>query len=145
MSDCCGSSCETKNTDKNPAPRKFTCPANSEEYIPVATKTMLQHLKSPWNKSLSAEQFYFCSDNNCDVVYFGLEGSVINKNELRQPIGVKEKDENALICYCFGVTKTMAKENSEIKNYVKQQTKQHNCACDIRNPSGRCCLKDFPK
>jgi hypothetical protein len=28
---------------------------------------------------------------------------------------------------------------------VIEQTRLHNCACDVRNPSGRCCLKDFPK
>ena len=79
------------------------------------------------------------------MVYFGLDGSVINKSELRIKVGVKEKTNDAQICYCFGVSKALAIQNSDIKAYVIQQTKEKNCACDIRNPSGRCCLKDFPK
>jgi hypothetical protein len=28
---------------------------------------------------------------------------------------------------------------------VMAQTKAGLCSCDTSNPSGRCCLKDFPK
>ena len=146
MSDCCSSnsSCDTEN-DKKSFPRKFSCPVNSKDYIAVPKKTIIHHLKEPWAKELEEEQYYFCSDPNCDVVYFGLSGSVINKNELRSKIGVKEKDEDVLICYCFGVSTAAAKQNPEIKNFVTQKTKESLCDCETRNPSGRCCLKDFPK
>jgi len=30
-----------------------------------------------------------------------------------------------------------------IKAFVIQQTKEGLCACESRNPSGRCCLADF--
>lgn len=146
MSNCCGS---TNNGDQcggqNNSPRKFTCPSNHQQYIEVSKKTIIQQITSPWQHQLNDQQYYFCDDPDCDVVYFGLDGSVINKSELRMPVGVKESDEDTLICYCFGVSKTQANENTEIKTYVTQQTKEKNCACDIRNPSGRCCLKDFPK
>lgn len=142
MSDCCNTTCNSG--DKKNSPRKFTCPENNEDYVSVSKKTMLHHLKSPWEKDLSEEQYYFCSDPKCDVVYFGINGSVINKSELRSAVGIKEEDEDTLICYCFGVSKAAAKNNSEIKKFVTQQTKENRCACDIRNPSGRCCLKDFP-
>ena len=146
MSDCCNNqdsankSCEGKRL-----PRKFTCPVNEQLYVEVERKTILQHIKSPWEKSLNEDKYYFCDDPNCDVVYFGLNGSLIDKAELRTVVGKKESDENSLVCYCFGVSKSLATLNPEIRSYVTQQTKEHNCACDIRNPSGRCCLKDFPK
>lgn len=140
MSSCCCSS-----TDKSKSVRKFACPANNKEYVAVEVKTILQHIKSPWLHTLSEEKYYFCDDPDCDVVYFGINGSVFNKSQLRTRVGVKEESEDTLVCYCFGVTKALANSNSEIKTYVTQQTKEKNCACDIRNPSGRCCLKDFPK
>jgi len=32
-----------------------------------------------------------------------------------------------------------------IKAFVVQQTKEKLCACESRNPSGRCCLADFKR
>ena len=29
--------------------------------------------------------------------------------------------------------------------YIIRQTKRRTCACDVRNPSGQCCLKNFPR
>ena len=145
MSDCCSTSGDSKGGKNKAAPRKFTCTANHEDYISVSHKTMFHHLKSPWKKDLKDEQYYFCSDPNCDVIYFGANGSVINKEGIRTQVGIKEKSNDALICYCFGVSKAEAKQNSEIKQFVTKKTKAHLCACDTRNPSGRCCLKDFPK
>lgn len=130
---------------KKSFPRKFTCPENSKDYVAVTKKTIIHHIKAPWKKELTEEQYYFCNDPECDVTYFGLEGSIIKKSELRTKVGVKEKDDDTLICYCFGVTKSAAKQDVGIKTYVTQNTKESLCACEIRNPSGRCCLKDFPK
>lgn len=145
MSDCC----ETTNTEDEvnlkKLPRKSNCPVNEQKYIEVDKKTILQHIKSPWQNKLEEEKYYFCDDPECDVVYFSLEGAVINKIELRTIVGKKDNSDESLVCYCFGVSKKNAKNNQELKNYVTQQTKEHNCACEVRNPSGRCCLKDFPQ
>ena len=140
MSSCCNNN----PTEKTKPPRKHACPVNAKEYIEVPPQTILQHIKSPWQQILNEENYYFCDDPNCKVVYFGLNGTIINKSELRTQIGIKENNENTPICYCFGVTKAQAKQNSELKSFVTRQTKDKMCACDIRNPSGRCCLKDFP-
>jgi len=146
MSDCCNNQeSENKIFTQKSLPRKFTCPKNEQQYIEVEKKTIFQHVKSPWKNPLQEDKYYFCDDPDCDVVYFGLNGSLIHKSELRTIIGKKEQNENALVCYCFGVTKVLAAQNAEIKTYVTQQTKEKNCACEVRNPSGRCCLKDFPK
>ncbi|MCK4863913.1 MAG: hypothetical protein KAT06_00665 [Gammaproteobacteria bacterium] len=146
MSNCCSNqNSEKRGCEKKSLPQKFTCPENEQEYIKVDIKTILQHVKFPWEHKLDEQKYYFCDDPNCDVVYFGIEGSVINKSQLRTVVGKKEKDENALVCYCFGVNKALAAQNTEIKTYITQQIKKKNCACEVRNPSGRCCLKDFPK
>jgi len=146
MNDCCSKqNGEKMCNEKKLLPRKFACPENELQYIEVDKRTILQHIKSPWEYMTNEQKYYFCDDPDCDVVYFGINGSVINKSQLRTVIGKKEKDENTLVCYCFGVSKALAAQNADIKTYVTQQTKEKNCACEVRNPSGRCCLKDFPK
>ncbi len=144
MNNCCGNS-KSPDKLKKSLPRKFACPLNARQYSEVARKTILQHIHQPWQHTLDAEKYYFCDDPDCDVVYFGLDGSTICKEQLRTRVGIKEQDANAPVCYCFGVSKALASKDHQIREFVIRQTQTHHCACDIRNPSGRCCLKDFPK
>lgn len=95
--------------------------------------------------ALKEQHYYFCDDKNCDVVYYAADDTIITKSMLRDRVGIKEPDDNALICYCFGVTRAQARSNKSIKAFVIEQTKNARCTCKTSNPSGRCCLKDFPK
>ena len=139
MSDCC-------NQEKSPAtwPRRHTCPKNGQLYKEVSEKTILHHLKSPWQWLAKQQGYYYCEDPECDVVYFSGDDSVLTHSELRTRVGIKEESEDAALCYCFGVTVADYAADPELKNYVVAKTREQVCACDIRNPSGRCCLKDFP-
>ena len=49
-----------------------------------------------------------------------------------------------MLCYCFGVSRADFDRNPGTKDFVTAQTKAGLCACETSNPSGRCCLKDFP-
>ena len=139
MNNCCSSENVLKKF-----PRKQPCPANQQEYILLPLKTVLHHIKFSWKANLKEQGYYFCNDPDCDIVYFGEDGTVIKKEELRTQIAAKQISENALICYCFGVRKADVDNNDTIKDFVKEQTKIGNCSCETSNPSGRCCLKDFP-
>jgi hypothetical protein len=143
MSCCNSSSCEQTGTKS--APRKLNCPVNGKAYLSVEPKTISHHLKQSWKWSAVEQGYYFCSDPECDVVYFAEDGGVIKTSELRTAVGVKEMKPDSLICYCYGVTLDDAKSDATIKEFVIQKTKVDECACDTRNPSGRCCLKNFPK
>lgn len=139
MNSCCSS-----DKSINKFPRKQSCPVNHQDYILVPLKTVLHHIKDSWKANLKEQGYYYCNDPECDVVYFGADGATIKKSELRTKIYNKEKDNDLLVCYCFGISQADAKNNSEIKDFVVQQTKLGNCSCETSNPSGRCCLKDFP-
>ena len=139
MSNCCSSK---KNV--NSFPRKQLCPVNQQNYIFVDLKTVLHHIKNSWSAHLKEQGYYFCDDKNCDVIYFGEDNSIIKKSELRTIIFSKENDD-ALVCHCFGVSHKEAMKNPAIKDFIIQQTKIGHCSCETSNPSGRCCLKDFPK
>ncbi|MBF0280032.1 MAG: hypothetical protein HQM13_19700 [SAR324 cluster bacterium] len=140
MIDCCNSSKSTSG-----APSSHICPINGKSYQIVESKTVLHHLRSPWDYEEKDYQHYFCDDPECDVVYFTNQGSVICKDRLRTSIGQKEKGDDRILCYCFGVSAKQVDENPSIKGFVIEQTKNQNCDCETRNPSGHCCLKNFPR
>ena len=62
-----------------------------------------------------------------------------------------DKKDNALLCYCFNISKQAYLEaldinqDTTITNFIIFQTKHHYCHCAMLNPSGQCCLKDFKR
>ncbi len=135
--------CSQKDTTEH-YPKSHHCPVNGESYASVKRKTLLHHVSQPWLCSLPEQGYYFCSNPDCDVVYFGQDNTVVHKSELRTDVGQKSHDRDAAICYCFGVSKALVSLDKNIKNFITQQTKESLCSCETSNPSGRCCLKDFP-
>ena len=103
----------------------------------------MHHIKKPWQWNACYQSFYFCDDPKCNVVYFSEDNKVIDKSELRTSVGVKDLSENASICYCFGVSLKDVQNHPEIKIFVIEKTKEKLCECEVQNPSGKCCLKDF--
>lgn len=140
MADCCSTS-----KPVNMHPNKQRCPSNGIEYTSVSAKTIAHHLAHAWQWTAENRQYFFCEDPDCDVVYFADDDSVILKSQLRTKVGKKEVSDDAMLCYCFGVTKVDALNDASIRDYVVAQTKLGLCSCDTSNPSGRCCLKDFPR
>ena len=140
MNKCSPDSCST-----GPLAKRHRCPVNGKEYALVSMTTIKYHIKEPWNWSPKKQGFYFCNDPACNVVYFGQDDSIIEKSSLRTAVGLKENSQYSLVCYCFGVTVSEAKINPDAKAFVLQETSNSRCACETLNPSGRCCLSDFPK
>jgi len=140
MSNCCSKS----NKDQQSL-KRHTCPESNQACGEVPYKTILHHLKEPWNLTPKKQAYYFCSDPDCDVVYFGYDNSSIHKEQLRTKLGVKKRSDDALICYCFDISRATAQADEKTKAFVIEQTKNSLCACTTHNPSGKCCLKDFPK
>lgn len=140
MSDCCSSS----SCDSN-YPKKQRCPGNGKEYSEVSARTIAHHIKDAWAWQSSGHRYFFCDDPDCEIVYFSDNGSTILKSQLRTHVGLKELTDNSLLCYCFGVTKADFSANPATRDFAIAQTKAGLCSCDTSNPSGRCCLKDFPR
>ncbi len=146
MNNCCDLQSKTK------VKKKEVCPQCNAEQNITSYQTVLHHLKTPYVQQLDEQRgYYFCRNTNCDTVYFDTENKVFGKEDVRMEIGQKSNLDTRQICYCFDVTfdkvvlEIEEKGFSEIKEFVKSQTKAKNCACEIRNPAGRCCLIDFPK
>ncbi len=127
------------------ASAKHRCPVNGVVYPRVSEKTMLHHLHAPWSESIGDERYYYCDDPDCEVMYFNQRDETIDVESLRTRVGTKSRDPGGTICYCFGVSAQEANDKPQLRNYVAKQTKAGKCACEVRNPFGRCCLKDFPQ
>lgn len=141
MSGCCS----TSSHENKPRTLKRECPVCNQVCIDVPKKTLLQHVKEPWEHKLDTELFFFCRTQDCDVVYFTDKDKTIGKSDIRTRIAIKEHDDDSLICFCFGVSRAVASSNKKVKDFVVEQTRESSCTCETTNPSSRCCLKDFPK
>lgn len=141
MADCCSVK------QRSEAPPTMTCPVSGKRSKQVAlltVKSLVRHL--PFG--MPTTQFYFCEDPECDVVYFPLDpaGPAFRRGDLLVRVGVKEKDDPVLVCCCFGVTRGEIQEEvlrtgrSAAPERIKAEVKAGNCACEVKNPSGKCCL-----
>lgn len=114
---------------------------------PVTRKTMLLMLKPELFGRVGDSDYRFCSDPKCRVVYFAeVEGANFTTEDLRLRVGLKERADPILLCYCFGFDEADAREElartgaTTIPQRIAVLIKQGMCACAERNPSGACCL-----
>lgn len=137
MSDCCGPNILAKT--------KQICPECGSTCKSVGMPTLYHQVRFPENQSLITDSYYFCSAKICSVGYFSSAGNAISKQHLR----IYQAIQNDALCYCFDIdaiqylSALKAHRAEPIKDFVMQPTKAGECACEIRNPSGQCCLANF--
>ena len=98
------------------------------------------------------QDFWLCEDPDCDVVYFGEDGTLLQTSDLRVIPSFKGvPSRNDLVCYCFLYSRQeiedelRASGDTTIFDRITAEVKAGNCACEVRNPSGQCCLGDVKK
>jgi len=105
---------------------------------------MLQQVQSPHNQRMAEGDYACCTNRDCHVGYFSTS-EMIPKTRLR----AFQAGHQAMLCYCFDISESAYRAALDdgtaeaIKAFVVQQTKDSLCACECRNPSGRCCLASF--
>lgn len=119
---------------------------NSAKTDSVALRTLKHQAKPGHLETVEIGSFNFCRTAKCDVVYFNERGVVLVKADVRQRVGLKETKDPVPLCYCFGFTEAMVREEIRatgrctIPRRIAAEIKAGNCACEIRNPQGSCCL-----
>ena len=116
----------------------------------VDTITLKHWLQTPLIPKLDSGPYYFCNTPDCHVVYFSEDKTqFFERHHLRDRVSIKEVNGPRMVCYCFGITREMIcqeiMETGEVAFafWVEKEVKEGNCACEIRNPSGRCCLREL--
>lgn len=121
-----------------------SCPASGFEGEPVDWTTVAGLAKG---RVPSKQEFRLCRDAECEVVYYGSEGTVLSASDLNVQPGFKSGSDG-LVCYCFLHTEADIERQlgetgeTDVFESIKSEVKAGNCACEVRNPSGRCCLAE---
>ncbi len=115
----------------------------------LTVRSLVRHL--PLGMPLT--QYYFCEARDCDVVYFALDSQapIFRRGDLLVRVGAKAGADPIQICYCFGFTRQDIENEitktgqSTVADRIAAEVKAGNCACEVKNPSGKCCLGDVTR
>ncbi len=123
-------------------PGGSSCPANGFEGKPVDWTTVAALAKG---RVPSKQEFRLCRDAECEIVYYGSEGTLLSASELHVQPSFKSGS-GGLVCYCFlhaeaDIERQLGETGrTDVLESITSEVKAGNCACEVRNPSGKCCL-----
>jgi len=147
MSDCC-----SLNAKTGTAPAVVACPVSgrrSKQVDILTVKSLVRKLPL----EMPNTQYYFCDTSDCEVVYFALDAEAprFRREDLMVRVGAKETADPIPICYCFGFTQQHIWEEirgtgkSTVAERIAAEVEAGRCACEVKNPSGKCCLGDVTR
>jgi len=130
----------------------MACPVNgarSKQVNTLTVKSLLRQLPL----GMPDTQYYFCEAHDCDVVYFALDSQapVFRCADLLVRVGAKATADPIPICYCFGFSKKDIEDEirstgkSTVAERITEEVEADRCACEVKNPSGKCCLGDVTR
>lgn len=150
--DCCdvekagASFCELPSARVRPMREKVACPQCGQLGKPVPGQTV-RSLVAVSLRMVPQGNYLFCRTHECPVVYFHESGMPVFLNvHVRERVYQKEPDvADVWICYCFRhsvgeLTGGTTEARNEIVADINAGIKAEECACDLRNPQGSCCL-----
>lgn len=121
------------------APEK--CPTCQKKGQTMLLTTVRAVLNPDAMRRCLPETYCFCQTSDCPVVYFG-QTNCFEIADLRVPVFQKSTAADIPVCYCFGFSRDdlAAPEGHLIPQHIQTYVKNKQCACELRNPQGRCCL-----
>lgn len=133
-----------------PTSKPGFCPSCGKKGKPVAVLTVKSlvrdHTRVPASVSYS-----FCRTADCEIVYFS-DQTVFNKPDLKVRVGIKETAGPIPLCYCFDYSREDVRRDIEstgsttlLLEEIKAEVQGGFCACEVKNPSGACCLGDITR
>ena len=128
-------------------PNNAECPANHKVGKKVDNLILKSLLALPINL-IAHNEYYFCPDPACAVVYYsGVDEQIFTEADLKEKVYQKHpEDQDVFVCYCFKHkvsdvrTDPANHGSSEIVEQITNGVQANQCACDILNPQGSCCL-----
>lgn len=149
---CCppeagNSVCDLPAQDFQRPPRAVTaCPKCGKTGKPVQGQTVKAMLSVSLRK-VQATKYLFCRTPTCPVVYFSDDGEqTFTVKQVREQIYQKEPEaKDVFICYCFRHTvgdlrAASPEDRTAIVDDINTGINAGQCACDLRNPQGSCCV-----
>lgn len=131
---------------KTRSSEQAVCPTNRMPGKVIATQTVKAMLAIPLT-DLHPIQYYFCRDENCTTVYYNANGQTFTESHLRERVYQKNTDDESVqVCYCFQHTPGSIRGEIRVTgkttaiDSITAGIQAGQCACEIRNPQGSCCL-----
>jgi len=142
MSGCC-----SVNETPAAAAAVMACPVSgtrSKQVDLLTVRSLVRQLPFGARRA----QYYFCDAPGCDVVYFPSHpgAPTFHQADLLVRVGAKETEDPIPVCYCFGFTREHLWNEirqtgaSSAAGRIRAEVKAGHCACEVKNPSGKCCL-----
>ncbi len=124
------------------------CSSCGQKGRDVDTATVKAMLAISLHAIQPTHEYHFCQTADCPVVYFANGGEQqFHEDALREQVHQKHPANDAVfVCYCFRHTagsiraELLESGQSTVIERVTAGTKAGECACEIRNPQGSCCL-----
>lgn len=144
--DCCGSKIKTAIDAPQTA-----CGRCGKTGRAVLRQTVAHHVKSEKLFCVKTDEYKFCASPKCAVVYYTTSGEAFTVDDVREAVTAKTEGDERPLCYCFGFTEGFARQEiaqtgaSSVPAQVSQFIKEKLCSCEVRNPSGVCCLGEINK
>jgi len=122
------------------------CPTCGERGKPIQGHT-IKSLLAIRLRAVQDVPYFFCRNRDCPVVYFSEKSQQhFTTADLRERVYQKEPDAPQVqVCYCFDwragtLRAASAAKREEILADIRAGIQAGQCACDLRNPQGSCCL-----
>lgn len=144
MSDCCSPGGEASASSV--AQDTGRCPVCGSAGKAVQTQTV-RAMVAVSLREVGGQRYRFCVTPACAVVYYdAATGACFTQEQLREPVYQKQPEcDDGLICYCFrhSVGAVRSDDNERRDAIIADITaaiQAGQCACELRNPQGGCCL-----
>lgn len=146
--DCCSSTMDIKEiVSPLTAAKPGVCPTCGTKGKKVDGATVKSMLSISL-REVRDVQYFFCREADCDTVYFSEDGSQrFGLQDVRERVFQKEPGaDDVFACYCFRHTpesirtEMLETNTSTVVSKINIGIKAGQCACDLRNPQGTCCL-----
>ncbi len=123
------------------------CPACTQQGSTIDTLTLKAMLVRPLTELRDVE-YRFCRTPECPTVYYSADGEQqFLERDIRELVHNKHPDDDSVfVCYCFRHTPESIKKEltltgrSSVVAEITAGIQAGQCACDVRNPQGNCCL-----
>lgn len=145
MSDSC---CTLPNADDGTTGADL-CPTCGQKSKPVGAETINALARPELQPAGGFPAGYVCTNPEDPTLYF-FPGAIpsLSRDDVTVRVGFKAAEAPQLVCYCFEHTREDIQREyrqqgeSLIEASIREQVSQGACSCEVKNPTGRCCLGD---
>lgn len=124
------------------------CPVCEKSGRPLSGVTVNHLLREKDKGDTTAEAYYMCMNEGCDIVYYEAEaegGNCFTREQIKVPIWFKRGASPRYACYCSHVTvedvleAVVSKGARTVAEVNRLTGAMKNANCSLNNPLGVCC------